>query len=117
MNEDEQFQLTDDDRYAPDPTVTALIDKYDALSEPLANRAIGTITTDITRTPSAAGESALGDIIADAQLEATASMPSSDIVIEIFLYNQNPVTDEPVAVSTAAGGARGFRLEAGHSGS
>jgi len=56
----------------PDPTVTALIDKYDALSAPLANNPIGTITSDILRTANLAGESALGDIIADAQLEATA---------------------------------------------
>jgi len=52
--------------------VTALIDKYDALSAPLANNPIGTITSDILRTANLAGESALGDIIADAQLEATA---------------------------------------------
>jgi 5'-nucleotidase len=56
----------------PDPTVTALIDKYDSLSAPLVNAAIGTITTDILRTANLAGESALGDIIADAQLAATA---------------------------------------------
>jgi 5'-nucleotidase len=56
----------------PDPTVTALIDKYDALSAPLANAVIGTITADITRFRNAAGESALGDVIADAQLAATS---------------------------------------------
>jgi hypothetical protein len=55
-----------------DPTETALIDKYKALSDPLANRVIGSITADITRTANAAGESALGDVIADAQLAATA---------------------------------------------
>ena len=60
------------DGVTPDPTVTALIDKYDTLSAPLANTVIGTITTDITRTNNTAGESALGDIIADAQLDATA---------------------------------------------
>jgi 5'-nucleotidase len=49
-----------------------LIDKYGALSAPLANRVIGTITADITRSATPAGESALGDVIADAQLAATA---------------------------------------------
>ena len=49
-----------------------LIDKYDTLSAPLANTVIGTITTDIPRVGNAAGESALGDVIADAQLTATA---------------------------------------------
>jgi 5'-nucleotidase len=55
----------------PDPVVTALIDKYQTLSDPLANQVIGTVTTDISRTGNLAGESALGDIIADAQHEAT----------------------------------------------
>jgi 5'-nucleotidase len=52
--------------------LTALVDKYRTLSAPLANRVIGSITADITRTNNAAGESALGDVIADAQLAATA---------------------------------------------
>jgi 5'-nucleotidase len=51
--------------------VTALIDKYNAIAAPLANRVIGQITANITRTNNAAGESALGDVIADGQLEAT----------------------------------------------
>jgi 5'-nucleotidase len=66
----------------PDPTVTALIDKYDDLSAPLANLVIGQITTDILRTPpNAAGESALGDVIADAQLQATASAGTGAAVV------------------------------------
>jgi 5'-nucleotidase len=65
----------------PDPTVTALIDKYDTLSAPLANAVIGTITADITRTNNAAGESALGDIIADAQLASTAPAGFGDAVV------------------------------------
>ncbi len=52
--------------------LTALVDWYRNLSAPLANRVIGSITVDITRTNNAAGESALGDVIADAQLAATA---------------------------------------------
>jgi 5'-nucleotidase len=51
--------------------LTALIDKYNAIAAPLANRVIGSITASITRTNNAAGESALGDVIADGQLEAT----------------------------------------------
>jgi 5'-nucleotidase len=52
--------------------LTALIDKYNAIAAPLANRIIGSITANITRTNNAAGESALGDVIADGQLAATA---------------------------------------------
>jgi 5'-nucleotidase len=69
------------DGVTPDPTVTALIDKYDALSAPLANTVIGTITTDILRFPNLAGESALGDIIADAQLASTAPLGFGEAVV------------------------------------
>jgi 5'-nucleotidase len=65
----------------PDPTVTALIDKYDTLSAALANAVIGTITTDLLRSANAAGESALGDIIADAQLASTAPAGFGDAVV------------------------------------
>jgi 5'-nucleotidase len=47
--------------------LTALLAKYVTLSAPFANRVIGRITANITRTANAAGESALGDVIADAQ--------------------------------------------------
>jgi 5'-nucleotidase len=50
-----------------------LIARYDAISAPLANRVIGEITADITDTPNDAGESALGDVIADSQLAATTA--------------------------------------------
>ena len=53
------------------PDLTALVAKYDALSAPLANRVVGSTTEAITRAQNAAGESALGDVIADAQLAAT----------------------------------------------
>ncbi len=65
----------------PDPTLTELIDKYDQSSAPLANAVIGTITTDILREQNDAGESALGDIIADAQLAATSSPDTGAAVI------------------------------------
>ncbi len=68
------------DGVTPDPAVTALIDKYDELSAPLANAVIGTVTTDILREANAAGESALGDVIADAQLEATAAVGFGEAV-------------------------------------
>ncbi|MAT04413.1 MAG: bifunctional metallophosphatase/5'-nucleotidase [Acidimicrobiaceae bacterium] len=65
----------------PDPVLTALIDKYDDLSAPLANAVVGTITADISRSANAAGESALGDVIADAQLAATAPAGFGDAVV------------------------------------
>ena len=53
--------------------LTALIAKYNAIAAPLANRVIGSITAAITRTANSAGESALGDVIADGQLAATSA--------------------------------------------
>ena len=65
----------------PDSALTALIDRYDALSAPRANTVIGSITTDISRQQNAAGESALGDVIADAQLEATRAPDTGGAVV------------------------------------
>jgi 5'-nucleotidase len=60
-----------------DAAAKAILDKYSALSAPLANRVVGSIKEDILsgRDPfgtNAAGEQAMGDVIADAMLEATA---------------------------------------------
>lgn len=57
---------------APDARQTTLIARYNTAIAPVANRVVGSITADIVRTASAAGESALGDVIADAQLWDTA---------------------------------------------
>lgn len=64
-----------------DSLLTALIDKYNVIVAPLANRVIGSITATITRTTNSAGESALGDVIADAQLFATADPSQGGAVI------------------------------------
>jgi 5'-nucleotidase len=57
--------------YAKDPEQTRLIDEYDKLAGPIANRVAGSITASLSRLPNDAGESVLGDLIADAQLDAT----------------------------------------------
>jgi 5'-nucleotidase len=64
-----------------DPFLTSLVTKYNNLSAPLANRIIGSITATITRTANLAGESALGDVIADAQLDATDDPGFGDAVV------------------------------------
>jgi 5'-nucleotidase len=56
---------------AADPEQTALLEAYDNVAGPIADRAAGSITASLSRLPNEAGESVLGDIIADAQLEAT----------------------------------------------
>jgi 5'-nucleotidase len=63
------------------PDLTALVDKYNALVAPLANRVVGSVTADILRANNAAGESALGDVIADAQLAATSPAPLGGAVV------------------------------------
>jgi 5'-nucleotidase len=60
---------------------TAILDRYRPLYEPLANRTIGTIARDITRAPNFAGESALGDVTSDAQLEATRDAATGGAVV------------------------------------
>jgi len=57
---------------AKDADQTAIINKYDALSGPIANRVVGSQTADILRVATPAGETALGDVIADAQLASTS---------------------------------------------
>jgi len=57
----------------PDPTVAALVKDATTKSGPIANRQVGTITTDLVRAQGPSGESPLGDVLADGQLAATTS--------------------------------------------
>jgi 5'-nucleotidase len=68
---------------AKDPEQTALIDAYDKLSAPIANRPAGSVTQTLSRVPNEAGESALGDVIADAQLAATKAAQDGSAVIAL----------------------------------
>lgn len=56
-----------------DPSLLEVVNHYASLSAVPAARVVGTITATITRNSNNAGESALGDVIADAQLAATSS--------------------------------------------
>lgn len=57
----------------PDPAAQALVDEARTRSAPIGNRQIGRITADIVRAAAPSGESPLGNLIADAQLEQTAA--------------------------------------------
>ena len=57
---------------AKDTAATTLVAHYNEIAGPIANRVVGAMTADINRMATNAGETALGDVIADAQLEATA---------------------------------------------
>ncbi|WP_406512332.1 bifunctional metallophosphatase/5'-nucleotidase [Streptomyces sp. NBC_00161] len=54
------------------PDMTELITRWNALAAPVASRPMGYISADIAGRGSEAPEKPLGDLIADAQLEATA---------------------------------------------
>lgn len=56
---------------APDPTVQAIVDRASATSAPLENRVIGRISASLESAGRNGTDSALGSVIADAQLEAT----------------------------------------------
>ncbi len=70
-----------DANVTPDQDVQNLLNAFNAISAPIANRVIGSITANITRTQNAAGDSALGEVIADAQLEATQAADAGAAVV------------------------------------
>jgi 5'-nucleotidase len=62
-----------DSNIIPNMQIADIVSKYKALATPIANRVIGEITAAMSNSSAtAAGEIALGDVIADAQLAATA---------------------------------------------
>ncbi|QWG19819.1 bifunctional metallophosphatase/5'-nucleotidase [Bradyrhizobium sediminis] len=67
--------------FAKDPEQTALLEAYDRLAAPIAGRPAGSITETLSRMPNEAGESVLGDIVADAQLAATRLEANGGAVI------------------------------------
>ena len=58
-------------RYAPEPAVAALIDRYAKAAEPIAARPVGRLAGPALKTANEHGEHVLGNLIADAQLAAT----------------------------------------------
>jgi 5'-nucleotidase len=61
------------ERFAKDPAQTALIEQYERLAAPLARRVVGQVSAPLSRDESDAGESPIGQLVADAQLAATAA--------------------------------------------
>jgi 5'-nucleotidase len=83
-----------------DTSQAQIIAKYRGLSDGVANRVVGSVTGDIMRRANEAGESALGDVIADAQLASTrptghggavvAFMNSGGIRADLLATRQRP---------------------------
>lgn len=87
----------------PVAEISSIVANYNALATPIANRVIGSITANITTTRNAAGESALGDVIADSQLAATAPAAKGGAVIA-FMNTGGIRTNFTYASSTAGEG-------------
>ena len=73
--------ISRNDTYSRDPAQTKLIAEYEKVAAPLANRVVGTLTATLTRDENPAGETVLGDLIADAQLAATKADKDGGAVI------------------------------------
>lgn len=85
-----------------DPGVQAVVDQYLTASAPLANQVIGRIQGDLTRTGSSFGESALGDVIADAQLVAT--QPSNLGGAQLAFMNPGGIRGDLLTTAISPGG-------------
>jgi 5'-nucleotidase len=82
----------------PDPDVLKLVDEAKVKAAPIANRKVGTITADLPAAGAASGESPLGDVIADAQLEGTQSNGA-----QIAITNPGGIRDDLIYASSANG--------------
>ena len=64
-----------------DIALTALVEKYSRLAEPLENRIVAKVTREITLVTNPSGESTMGNLIADAHLFSAAAPDKGGAVI------------------------------------
>ncbi|MBB5958884.1 5'-nucleotidase [Saccharothrix tamanrassetensis] len=86
----------------PDPAIQSVIDLAKSKSGPIANRPVGSIASDILRAQNGAGESALGNLIADSQLAATTGNGAV-----LALMNPGGVRTDLTYASSPAGEGNG----------
>ena len=67
------------------PEQTELINTYQELVTPIASRVLGSISADVNRVQSPAGENALGDLIADAQLADKSTVYNGEAPVIAFM--------------------------------
>lgn len=70
-----------DDAYARDPEQTQLLAGYQAKASAVANRIAGNLAQPLSNQPNLAGESQLGDVIADSELAAANASGQGGAVI------------------------------------
>ena len=63
------------------PAEDAIVATYNALISDVKNAVIGSVTADLTRTANASGETSLGDVIADSQLDGTSATFGAQIAL------------------------------------
>jgi 5'-nucleotidase len=80
--------------------VQKVVDDAVALSAPVGNRPVGSITADITRAAPLSGEEPLGDVIADAQLAATTANGA-----QIAITNPGGIRTDLIFAPSGAEGA------------
>jgi len=85
------------------PVIQGIVAGYRTIATPVANRVIGTISATLSRTANAAGESPLGDVIADGQLLATVE-PEFGGAVAAFMNPGGIRADLTFASSNAAEG-------------
>ena len=68
---------------AKDPRESALIAHYRPVADTVGGRVVGAVAASLLRVPNRAGESALGDLIADGMLEAARNTPGANAVIAL----------------------------------
>jgi 5'-nucleotidase len=90
-----------------DATETALIGKYKTLIEPIASKVIGHINSDVTKTANPAGESQLGDLIADAQLADPSVVVAGGQTPVIAFMNPGGIRADLIAADSKWGEAVG----------
>ncbi|MEQ1529333.1 MAG: bifunctional metallophosphatase/5'-nucleotidase [Methylococcales bacterium] len=85
----------------PNAAIKTIVNNYKAIALPIANRVIGTVSTTISRTANSAGESDLGDVIADAQLAETKEVGFGEAVVAFM--NPGGIRADLTYASSAAG--------------
>lgn len=85
-----------------DPAAKVIADKYRTAVAPLANRVVGSISADITRTANTAGESTLGDVIADGMVDYTSSAGA-----QLALMNPGGIRADLIFSASSGGEAPG----------
>jgi len=67
----------------PDPAIQSIVARYNTLAAPIENRVVGSATAEIPKSSVPSGESPMGDLIADAELDATSAPGSGRAVAAI----------------------------------